>query len=181
MTVSTGVSGPLRNAASRLAAPAVTLLLLLCVSILSASCMTLPRGVRVFVSDRGCTSDGVCPFGDGHPCNFYFPPTREIVIKPGQSCHVVAHELCHAHQHQVILDETGREPADLSLKEWYDTAEAAAYQGAVAAHPRPDDWRMSADTLLEDFAEACGRFLVRDPDYPGEPNRDQFFRDRNFR
>jgi hypothetical protein len=181
VTVSTHVSFFLRGAAVRVAAAAVTWLLLVCLSVLSASCMALPRGVRVFVSDRGCTSDGVCPLGNGHPCNFYYPPTREIVIEPGQSCHVVAHELCHAHQHQVILDETGREPSDLTLKEWYDTAEAAAYQRAIAGHPRPEDWHMSADTLLEDFAEACGRYLVRDPDYPGDPSRDRFFGERDFR
>ena len=157
------------------------LLILLCVSLLGAGCMQLPPGTHIFVSDDGCTSDGFCVRLDGHLCNFYYAPTREVVVAPGQSCRLLMHELCHAHQHQTILNETGREPSDLTLYEWDDTAEAAAYASVVAGHPRPDDWRISRDTLLEDFAEACGRYMARDPRYPSEPNRDQFFSDRNFR
>ena len=160
---------------------ATALLVLLCASVLAASCMSLPPGTHVFVSDDGCTSNGVCPWEAGHACNFYYAPTREVVVGPGQSCRPLMHELCHAHQHQTILSETGREPSDLTLVEWNDTAEAAAYASAIAGHPHPADWRLSRDTLLEDFAEACGRYLARDPRYPSDPLRDQFFSDRNFR
>jgi hypothetical protein len=157
------------------------LLVLLCASLLGAGCMSLPRGTHIFVSDDGCAGDGFCPSKDAHHCNFYYAPTREIVVAPGQSCRSLMHEFCHAHQHETILEETGREPSDLTLKEWYDATEAAAYAPVVAAHPHPDDWQLTADTLLEDFAEACGRYMARDPRYPGEPNRDQFFSDRDFR
>jgi len=145
----------------------------------AVGCMSVPQGVHIYVSDSGCTSDGYCPWPDGAPHDFYYAPTRELVVSGGQSVKVDAHELCHAHQHETILEETGREPVGLTLTEGLLTDEAAAYRVVAEANPRPASWTLSKDNLIEDFAEACGRYLTgwRDQD----PARDAFFAARGFR
>lgn len=129
----------------------------------SAACMTVPIGTHVFVSDRGCTSSGVCPFGGGESRNFYWESTGEVVLAPNQSLKVLAHELCHAHQAWTVFDETGKNPTTPGLVEWYDTKEAWDFNAVVVAtQPRP--WAyLSDDMNLEDFATSCAMWLT-DPD-----------------
>lgn len=126
----------------------------------STACMGVLPGIHVFVSTNGCTSEGMCPFGGQHPANFYWESTREVVLAPNQSLKILAHELCHAHQHWEVISETGRDLADPGLVKWYDTREARAFnEVAVAAQPRP--WAyLSADTNLEDAATTCAMWLV---------------------
>lgn len=142
-------------------------------ALLGVGCMSVPAGTTILVTDN---PEVLC----NQRVNCYHAPSRTIVMVPGQSLKTLAHEGCHAHQHQTVLEELGREPrADLT--DWYKTSEAAAYAAVVEASPRPDDWKLSADNLLEDFAEACGRFMAQDPGKPGEPQRDAFFAERDFR
>lgn len=158
------------------------LLALAVLAALSVGCISLPDGLHVYETNSGCASDGVCPFHDGAPHNFYYAPTREIVVVPGQSLKVWAHEACHAHQHQTILDELHAEPLDLTLHEWYQTSEGQAYLAAIDGHPHAS-WPAIADhdSALEDFGEACGRYLVNDPRWPLDPVRTAFFDARDFR
>lgn len=154
-------------------------------AIATVGCMSVPHGVHLYTSLSGCTSTGVCPWTDGKVHAYYFAPTRELVVPPmdalppATALKIEAHELCHSHQHETILEETSAEPRDLTLHEWISTSEGIAYQAVVEAHPRPAEWNLSIDNTLEDFAEACARYLT---DYQQqEPARDQFFAERGFK
>lgn len=143
----------------------------------ATGCMSVPAGLRVVE-----TSDPV-PLCRAY-ANCYRPDLREIVLVPGQPLKVAAHEACHAHQHKTVLEETGREPS-VDLHEWLATGEGRVYAAYVAGHPHPY-WSAIApeDTLLEDFAEACGRYLTQPVDdgrFPSDPYRDAFFEARGFR
>jgi len=155
---------------------------------MAAGCMKVPSGLHVNVTTSGCTTQGVCPYNDGKPHNWYDAASREIVVAPGQSLVVIAHEACHAHQHQVILDETGKEPAQVvssfnadaqmaDLREWLTTTEAIAYT-AVREVAGPAPWGDYGIVLLEDFASSCGRFLT---DQPLDAVRGEFFSTRGFK
>lgn len=145
----------------------------------AVGCMSVPAGLHVYATDTGCTSDGRCLFHDGAPHNFYDVVGHEIVVVPGQPLKVVAHEACHAHQQQEVRDELG-EDVSVTEVEWYRTQEAAEYAAFTGGIIH--GWSgMSAPTLLEDFAEACGRYLAQDPRYPGDPAIDAFFTARDFR
>lgn len=119
----------------------------------------MPEDTHIYVTETGCSSAGRCPFEDGLAHNWYDTLTREIVVAPGQSLRLWAHEACHARQHETVRRELGIEPS-ADLHEWYRTGEALRYHMEVGMEPRPTDWRLSADTLLEDFAESCARFTV---------------------
>lgn len=138
------------------------LLALLC--LLASGCMRVPAGLHVIVTDQPET---YCR----QRVNCYLPSQRAIVVVPDQSIKLWAHEACHAHQHQTVLD-AGLTASD-DLHEWYGTAEATAYRAVAEAAPVPAEWNLSAPTLLEDFAEACGRYLTGWQDR--EPGRDKFF------
>jgi hypothetical protein len=148
------------------------------IGILFTGCMSVPSGVHLYVTDTGCTSQGFCPWADGQVHDFYYAPTREIVVAPGQSIKVEAHELCHAHQQETIIEETGHEPRGLTLQDWLDTSEGRAYAAVVEANVRPASWRLSLDNTVEDFAEACARYLTHWADQ--DPARDQFFESEGF-
>jgi hypothetical protein len=146
----------------------ITAIIGLSVSIAAIGCIQVPPGTTVLVTD---SPEALCEVR----VNCYHAPTRTIVILPGQSLRVLAHEGCHAHQHWSVLEEG--ETASIDLHEWYDTAEAREY-AAIATAPRPTDWRLSADTLLEDFAESCARFMTQ---MSNESGREAFFAERDFR
>lgn len=146
----------------------LALVLALCAAAL-VGCIRVPAGTHVLVTD---TPQDLC----GAYTNCYHAPSRTIVVLPGQSLKLWAHELCHAHQHQVILDEQGREPS-LDMHEWLNTSEGLAY-GAVVDASGPNGWDAHFAPLIEDFAEACGRYLVgQDVD----TGREAFFAERNFK
>ena len=141
---------------------------LLLLSLAAVGCIRVPPGTTVLVTDA---PEAYCEAR----VNCYHAPTRTIVLVPGQSLRVFAHEGCHAHQHWSILDEG--KTASVDLHEWYDTAEAREYADAATAL-RPTDWRLSADTLIEDFAESCARYMTG---MENEPGRVSFFERRDFR
>lgn len=165
-------------------------ILLLClIAAATVGCIRLPEGLHVNVTATGCTTSGTCPWADGKPHNWYDATTREIVVAPGQSLKVWAHEACHAHQHQVILDETGEEPRLVAsafnpaasiadLHEWLATAEGNAYAAVVVEQAGPNTWGAHYAPLLEDFAEACGRYMTGGD---VDPTRAQFFDERGFK
>jgi hypothetical protein len=145
----------------------------------TVGCMSTPAGLHVYESKVGCTSDGECPWEDGAKHNFYLARLHEIVIVPGQPFKVIAHEACHAHQQQEVIDETGHD-VSRTLVEWLDTDEAFSYNAVViAAGPAP--WGDSGIRVLEDFAEACGRYLANDDRWPQEPQRAAWFAARGFK
>ena len=157
------------------------LVILIVLAFATVGCMSVPTGLHVYESPDGCTSTDVCPWGRGKPRNFYHVPTRQIVLAPNQPLKVAAHEACHAHQHQQVIDELDIEPS-IDLDEWYDTREARDYAAVVEAGDGvPWDVQRYSYSLLEDFAEACGRFLVQDKAWPTDVERSEFFAERGFR
>jgi hypothetical protein len=111
-----------------------------------ASWPSVPAGTKVVRG--GCATDGEC-----HAYNFYWAPTREIVMLPGESRVKVLHEACHAHQHLSINGGAPLVPSDYDLESWYDTAEGRDFSRAVAGLSWP--WTHSAINTLEDFAWTC--------------------------
>jgi hypothetical protein len=135
----------------------------------------LPPGLRVYVSDTGCTPDA--SYCAGHPANYYDPVSRTVVLAPGQGLSTIVHELCHARQHEVVLEALGREP-DVALTQWYLTNEATAFIAATGwvpdggwdEHgptfyplPLPDGLGLWAFNPLEDSAGACAHYLLGQP------------------
>ena len=137
----------------------------------------VPGGTRLPVPDGtkvvrgGCASDGEC-----HWYNFYWAPTREVVLQDGQGEREVQHELCHAHQHWSINRGAPLAPSDYDLESWYSTAEGQSFTAAASGLPWP--WSQSEVNGLEDFAWACTYWYV-DPAYLLEvsPERYRWARD----
>ena len=117
----------------------------------------LPLPANTSESWTGCAADGEC-----HWYNFYWAPTREIVLQPGEGQNKVWHEYCHAHQHWSINGGEPLRPSDYDLESWYDTAEGISYVTAASGLPWP--WTHSARSGLEDFAWTCGYWYF-DPAY----------------
>lgn len=114
----------------------------------------LPNGLRVVYSPAGCLPDGRCPYaGVSGILGYYDAPTRTVLLLRDTPLDRM-HETCHAHQHQTILETTGKEPASLDLREWSETTEAVIWRRENSGLPRfyPAD--------LEDFAETCGRYFT---------------------
>lgn len=132
----------------------------------AVGCMKVPEGTSILVTD---SPEALC----GVRVNCYHAGTRTIVVLPGQSLRVWAHEGCHAHQHYTVLTELGREPRT-DMRDWLDTDEAAEYDAIADA--RPTDWKLSADNLIEDFAEGCARYMVG---LPSTDARNDFFAERD--
>lgn len=149
----------------KLAIVALTALLLT----VGSACMSVPTGLHVVVTD---TPEDYCSAHN----NCYRSDLRAIIVAPNQSRKLWAHEACHAHQHQTILDETGIEPTG-DLHEWLDTSEGIEYAQvvAIAGPTQWGDW----NTPLENFAESCGRYLT---DWPGqESQRAAWFAARDYK
>ena len=117
--------------------------------------LALPANTTVIRG--GCSSDGEC-----HWYNFYWAPTHEAVVQPGEGQAKVQHELCHAHQHWSISGGAPLAPADYDLESWYGTAEGGSFTAAVAGLAWP--WTHSAANGLEDFAWTCAYWYL-DPAY----------------
>src|SRR3990167_9673753 len=94
----------------------------------------------------------------GHPGHYFYVEDHAF-ISESASDWVVMHEACHSHQDYQVLWETGRN-ASFDY-EWLATDEARAYQAVVdySAYRWPAEW-LSADTLIEDYANACGLYFV---------------------
>lgn len=121
----------------------------------------VPAGLRLVETDDRAA---LCHYD----VNCYNAEERAIVVSPGSSLQVIAHEACHAHQHQTVLTETGREPT-LDLREWADTREARSYDVPPLAY----SYHEGGDSKLEDFAEACAQYLTG---YPAQdPARQTWF------
>jgi hypothetical protein len=116
----------------------------------------VPRGTTVVWG--GCASDNTC-----YSYNFYWAPTHEAVVHPGEGPLKVQHELCHAHQHLSINGGLELRPSDYDLESWYGTSEGRSYADAVAGSPWP--WPQSgSQSLLEDFAWMCAYWYVAPAD-----------------
>lgn len=155
-------------------------ILLISLVFMSVGCIKLPPGLRVYLSEDGCNTQGTCPWGGDEPRNWYDVENREIVISPNQTLKVLAHEGCHAHQHQVVIEAVGEARADsvtgfYDLREWLDTTEAKEYAATIAGLP---PIQTHGIILLEDFAEACGRYLTGTE---LDEVRTSFFRERSFK
>jgi hypothetical protein len=135
-------------------------------------CLALPEGLTIHVSENGCLPDGTCPYGGKAPATFYWAPTRTIVAAPNQGKSTLAHEACHAHQHEMILEDLGHEPSNVDLRDWYETAEGKSFVEttgwkSTSVSGQPPTWTgshpwsyLSNANPIEDFANTCSRFLV---------------------
>jgi hypothetical protein len=118
--------------------------------------LAIPAGTTVVWGS--CASDGAC-----YPYNFYWAPTHEAVLQPGEGPVKVQHELCHAHQHLSINGGTELQPSDYDLESWYATSEGTSYAAAIAGSSWP--WQEGGNrNLLEDFAWACAYWYVAPAD-----------------
>lgn len=138
-------------------------------SVVFCGCLAVPSGFRVYVSPDGCAPDG--SYCAGHIANYYDPPTRTAVLAPGQGPSTILHEICHAHQHEVILETLDREP-DLALTQWYLTGEGVDFMAMAGWNPDGGynengptfraypaaDWLHS--NPLEDAAWTCAWYLL---------------------
>ena len=113
--------------------------------------LPLPGGTTVRYD--GCAGDGACYW-----YNFYWGPTHEAVLQPGEGPAKVQHELCHAHQHWSINGGAPLAPSDYDLGSWYSTAEGQGFTATVAGLGWP--WTHSAVNGLEDFAWTCAYWYV---------------------
>ena len=113
--------------------------------------LAVPEGMSVVWG--GCASDGEC-----HWYNFYWAPTNEVVMQPGEGQHKVQHEMCHAHQHWSINGGAPLDPSDYDLESWYGTGEGQSFTAAVSGLAWP--WSHSAVNGLEDFAWTCGYWYL---------------------
>lgn len=113
----------------------------------------LPLPANTSISWTGCASDGVCYW-----FNFYWAPTHEVVLQPGEGPDRVQHEYCHAHQHWAINGGAALAPSDYDLESWYATAEGQSFMAAVSGLPFP--WANSAVNGLEDFAWTCAYWYL---------------------
>lgn len=111
--------------------------------------LPLPPGTTV--NRSGCASDGHCEW-----FNFWWHPTSEAVVQPGEPRLKEVHELCHGHQDWSI----GRPLAlsELDLRPWYSTVEGQSFMAAVDGLPFP--WAHSAVNGLEDFAWTCANWFL---------------------
>lgn len=136
--------------------------ILLVAALVFSGCLSLPEGLNVIVSEDGCLPDGTCPYGQPAPFgrNYYWAPTRTLVFAPNQGMLTMAHELAHAHQHAVILEDLGREPTNVNLEDWHLTGEGKDW---LAQGFRFDDvWqRTTTPNALEDNANTVAAWLVR--------------------
>lgn len=117
--------------------------------------LPVPQGTKLIRG--GCASDGEC-----YSFNFYWAPTRDVVVQHGEGKPKIMHELCHAHQHWSINRGADLAPADYDLESWYSTAEGRSFTAAVAGLSWP--WSHSAINGLEDFAWTCTYWYI-DEDY----------------
>ena len=88
----------------------------------------------------------------GGNSNYYDAPSRTVALAPGQSLGIVAHELCHAHQHEMILQ---KDSASDNLWLYFGTSEGMAFLALRNQAPSVD--------ALEDAAWVCAWYYV-DPD-----------------
>ena len=114
--------------------------------------LPLPDGTTVLWG--GCASDGECNW-----FNFYWAPTREVVMQNGESQVKVQHELCHAHQHWSINGGAPLDPSDYNLESWYSAAEGESFLAAIDGLAWP--WSHSAVNGLEDFAWTCADWYLQ--------------------
>lgn len=118
--------------------------------------LQMPEGTSVIIGS--CTSDGKCL-----PYNFYWAPTKEIVLQSGERENKLSHEACHAHQHWSINGGNRLQENDIDLESWYYTDEGQSFTNAVEGLPWP--WTDKGhENKIEDFAWTCG-FFYFDPHY----------------
>jgi len=107
--------------------------LLALLPLLLTGCL-LPPGLHVIV---------------GGGANYYDAPSRTVALAPGQSAGIVAHELCHAHQHEMVLEKN---PASDNLWLYFGTSEGMAFLALRNQAPSAD--------ALEDAAWVCAWYYV---------------------
>lgn len=130
--------------------------------VLLAACAGLPEGLNFYVSQDGCLPSGECPYGapSAFGRNYYWSPTRTVVLASGAAGVTVAHETCHAHQHQMILEDLGREPSNVNLEEWYETGEGRDW--LAQGFEFDQVWhRTTNPNALEDNANTCAYFFLK--------------------
>ena len=114
---------------------------------------SLPLPSQTSVVWGGCASDGGC-----HWYNFYWAPTRQVVMQLRETPLKVQHELCHAHQHWSINRGAALDPRNYDLHSWYVTPEGRSFSQAVAGLRWP--WDNSSVNTIEDFAWTCAYWYL---------------------
>ena len=92
------------------------------IPLLLTGCLPVPSGLSVHVSVDGCVGDG--SYCTGAPANYYDAPTRAVVLAPDQPIEILVHEICHAHQHAMVLEKN---PDSCNLWLYFGTTEGMSY------------------------------------------------------
>lgn len=131
--------------------------------------LPLPSGTTI--NRSGCASDNHCEW-----FNFWWHPTSEAVMQPGEARLKEVHELCHGHQDWSI----GRPLAlsELDLRPWYATSEGRDWTARFATNIWPDV-SFGPNPQLEGFAHSCANYYL-DPAalYQRSPARYEWFKER---
>ena len=136
-----------------------SLLLLALVAMLLAGCRglpPLPLGLRIQQGDgsRACLQlpepDGRCLTAEG-----IYLPDKRLVITRTPLAYTLVHELCHAVQHQQVIEQWGE---NANFWDWPKTPQGQALRAV---------YRVQGD-LFEEGADVCAHYLLGLPLEPGE-------------
>jgi len=107
--------------------------LLVLLPLLLTGCL-LPPGVHISV---------------GGGANYYDAPTRTIALASNQPVAIQAHEACHAHQHEMVLEKN---PTSDNLWLYFGTSEGMAFLALRNQAP--------SEGALEDAAWVCAYYFT---------------------
>ncbi len=139
--------------------------------------LSTPSGIHLYISSTACASDGSCP--PSGVVAWYNARGREVVLARQPNSSVVsvtgevtmssvAHELCHGHQHQQVLESGWANPND--IQHWLDLPEGRAYTAATGWRLEGSTWTKTGrgiygqTTPIEDYAVACAVWYLSGPD-----------------
>lgn len=135
--------------------------------------LPVPPGLHLHLDPHLCASaeDADCQLEDRTGLlSFYEETLAEIVLRSDwpafgawtsyeEIVELVTHEICHAHQHRVVLDAGLEVGPDLDLaSQWYRTEQAQAFfraggQASLPGHAHIDPY--------QDFANVCAFWYLR--------------------
>ena len=129
--------------------------------------LELPAAICLKLVDRLDALPQSC--GDARAC--YTPPDRTVwkltnaaeeqlpnsPLRSFTAEFVLAHELCHAHQHWQVIKEPALGP-EFGLASWVGTPEGRAF--AQATQGLPPNFIPLGGGILENFANVCAAWLL---------------------
>jgi hypothetical protein len=131
--------------------------------------LPVPAGLHLYLSPDGCHSNGDCGPNPALRLGNYNQIIREALLRTNWTeffpysvmLFVVTHEVCHAHQHRVVLDAGLPDviPGEPNFAiSWLQTPEGVAFLAAGGKSSLPSNPSLSP---FEDFADICSAWYMR--------------------